>query len=244
MPAILIDIGNTRTKIALFANQRLQIISNTEHKISKSQVDRLLKQYHPTHMFVANVNASRQEYLTYAQQLLISLKWNNKLQLPIVNKYQSKTIGQDRLAMASAANKLFPSSNVLVVSCGTCITYDFVNEKNEYLGGAISPGMKMRFKALHQMTARLPLVKDYHIGNITGSRTPESIQSGVMHGIAGEIHYTIQTYKKNYRQLKVILSGGDARYFEPHLNYKIFAAENLVLQGLQYILQLNYPTLV
>jgi type III pantothenate kinase len=244
MPALLFDIGNTRTKVALLASNKLTLLYNGTHNIQENKIDTWIKRHKPDVLFISNVNKLKLPFIKYAAVHIKTVKWGKQLSMPYQNKYTGKTLGQDRMAMAAAAMALFPGENVLVISCGTCITYDFVNHKKEYLGGAISPGMQMRFKALHEMTARLPLIKNYSVGNILGNSTQESIQSGVMNGIVGEINYAIQHYRKIYGNIKIILSGGDARYFEPHLNYKIFATENLVLQGLQRILKHNYPTLV
>jgi type III pantothenate kinase len=133
----------------------------------------------------------------------------------------------------------FPGRNVLVISTGTCITYDFINNRKEYLGGAISPGMEMRFRALHTFTGRLPLisVKDTH--ELIGNNTAKAILSGVVNGMIGEIEHVAGQYLHLYPDLKVILSGGDLNYFDKRLKISIFAFPNIVLHGLYQILEFN-----
>lgn len=240
MATLLLDIGNSRTKAAIASSGQLKILRQPL-PATPELFDTWRKKHQLTHLFISNVNASNHSALiTYSKHLKV-LSNNHKLKLPFINKYKSKTLGQDRIALVAAASSLYKSKNVLIISCGTCITYDILNNKQEYLGGAISPGLYMRFKSLNEYTAQLPLITSYKAEAFIGNTTEQSIQSGVIHGILGEIEFQIKYYKKNFTSLKIILSGGDARYFEPHLNYKIFAHDNFVLQGLYRILQLNYP---
>ncbi len=162
--------------------------------------------------------------------------------LPINNKYSSKqTLGRDRIAAVVGASKIFPGRNILVIDAGTCITYDFINNKNEYLGGAISPGLRMRFKALNKFTGRLPAVehRGTEIPDLIGDTTEGSILSGVINGLSGEINGFINSYKSNNNRLETIITGGDHKYFDKLLKYKTFAAPFLVLDGLKGILDFN-----
>ena len=160
--------------------------------------------------------------------------------IPIENLYLTKdTLGVDRLANAVAANSIFPQRNVLVVDCGTCVKYDFVNHKNQYLGGSISPGLQMRFKALNQFTGKLPLLKPEAHPSLIGDSTETAITSGVINGLVAEIKGVIKSYTSIYENLTVILTGGDASFFDKELKSNIFVEPNLTLIGLNEILRYN-----
>ena len=160
--------------------------------------------------------------------------------IPLKNLYRTpKTLGSDRLANAIAGSFLFPRKNVLIIDMGTCIKYDFVNEKKQYLGGSISPGINMRFKAMHNFTGKLPLVGYKNNVSIVGKSTAEAMQSGVVNGIAEESKGMISRYKKQFKVLRTILTGGDSRRFAGDLNLSIFAASDLVNIGLNEIIRYN-----
>ncbi len=174
------------------------------------------------------------------KKILPTIILSEKTSLPITNLYEErKNLGKDRLASVTAANKIFPNKNVLAINCGTCIIYDFINEKGEYLGGSISLGLEMRLNALHTFTNRLPKIKKAVPEKFIGSTTQQSILTGVVYGTAKEIDGMIDEYKKQFKDLKVIISGGDASMFVPHLKNKIFAVPHLVLRGLYQILKFN-----
>lgn len=242
MPILLLDIGNTRSKAAIAELKTFTPIKNID-QFSAKQWQLMVLKHRLSHYFAGNVNTDEHPTLRIVSKLLKPISFSGSLKLPFVNRYRQKSLGQDRIAIAAAVSDLYPHKNVLVISCGTCITYDILNKDNEYLGGAISPGLQMRFYALHDYTARLPLVTHPMLPPMTGDTTNRSIQSGVIWGIVGEMNYRISEYRKKYKNIIVILSGGDARFFEPLLNSKIFTHENLVLHGLHSILKLNYPKL-
>jgi len=158
--------------------------------------------------------------------------------VPLKNKYHTPaTLGYDRLAGAVGASKLFPGKDALVVDMGTCINYECVTAAGEYLGGAISPGMRMRFRALHEFTGKLPLINDhFQPESFVGQDTTTSLLSGVMNGILQEVDGVIAQYRLRYNDLQVILTGGDADYFGKYLKNQIFAQPDLVLLGLLEIL--------
>jgi len=133
----------------------------------------------------------------------------------------------------------FPDKNVLIIDAGTCITYDFINHKNEYLGGAISPGIKMRYNALHNLTANLPLLEAKPPKDLIGKSTSESIHSGIVNGILKEIDGIVLEYQKKYQDLTVILTGGDTKFLSKQLKSSIFANSNFLLEGLNFILEFN-----
>jgi type III pantothenate kinase len=143
------------------------------------------------------------------------------------------------LANAVGAARIFPGKNCLVIDAGTCIKYDFVNAKGEYLGGAISPGITMRYQALHAFTAQLPLVKAQPHVKLTGNSTASAIVSGVQNGALSEIEHVILQYKKQYKPLKIVVTGGDWGLFANQIKSHIFAAPDLTLMGLNQILENN-----
>lgn len=162
------------------------------------------------------------------------------LSLPFKSEYATpETLGADRIAAVAGASKLFPGENVLAIDLGTCITYDFITMQNIYKGGAISPGINMRFKAMKHFTARLPkLPVPDNLPDITGDSTRSCMESGVLNGVSFEIEGMVAAYKK-FGEIKIILTGGDAFIFEKKFKEYIFAAPDLVLIGLNVILQHN-----
>jgi len=168
------------------------------------------------------------------------LELSHSLKLPITIDYKTpNTLGKDRIAGAVGAQSLFLKENILIIDAGTCITYDVVEANGTYIGGSISPGMLMRFKSLNNFTHKLPLVPYREFNELTGKTTEESILSGVISGIAFEMHGFINGYLEKYSSLKIILTGGDAVYFEKTLKNDIFVNSNIVLIGLKEILNYN-----
>jgi len=160
--------------------------------------------------------------------------------IPLTNLYLTPaTLGYDRLASAVGANNIYPGSNVLVIDIGSAITIDFVNDNNEYTGGNISPGMEMRFKALNEYTANLPLEKPQENIETLGTNTASAIVNGVQNGIIFELDGYINQLTEIYSNLKVIITGGDADFFVKKLKSTIFADSNLILKGLNKILEYN-----
>lgn len=152
---------------------------------------------------------------------------------PFTNKYQTPhTIGIDRLVLAAGATYLFPETNRLVIDSGTCITYDFVNEQNEYLGGAISPGLRLRYQSVHEHTEKLPLLSNKQPNYFIGNSTEECLHSGISLGTALEIDSFINLYKETYPDLTIILTGGDADFLAKQLKNIIFAHPNFLAESL------------
>ncbi len=150
-----------------------------------------------------------------------------------------ETLGKDRIAAAVGGFDLYPDTNLLIIDAGTAITYDIVNDKHQFLGGNISPGIEMRFKALHQFTGKLPLVKQQNFGKLYGTSTEEAIRAGVQNGVVFEIDKAIDTFKEFYKNLKVIITGGDAEFFDKKLKNSFFVNFNLTALGLNRILEYN-----
>ncbi len=173
---------------------------------------------------------------------LINLSAHTRL--PFILKYDTpETLGLDRIALAAAAATSYPGKDCLVVDAGTCITYDFVNRAGEYLGGAISPGIQMRFKALNHFTARLPLGSINHSIDLIGKSTLSSIGSGVINGTINEVGGTIKQYEARFPEMITVLTGGDAIVFDGLVKNTIFAAPDFLLKGLNNILDYHAEVL-
>ncbi|MBA4144618.1 MAG: type III pantothenate kinase [Cytophaga sp.] len=236
---LVLDLGNTRIKAALFHASELVEKSTFP---STTALLSFLEQHQFEHAIVSSVNQSADEILRAVNVTGKKFKLKAAMPLPIKNHYATPdTLGVDRLAGACGAFHLFPNSDCLVVDAGTCINYEFINKHGHYLGGAISPGITMRFEAMHKFTARLPLVHftiDTHVPMI-GDSTETCMQSGVGNGVVAEVDGTIEKYITNYPDLVVILCGGDAALFENRLKHRIFVAPDLILKGLNSILLYN-----
>ena len=234
---LAIDIGNTNTKIGLFEQDVFREVVTTER-----QLDKILREHKIENAIVSKTGSSSSILLKLRKAKAKPLVLSHELKLPIRIKYQTpNTLGADRIAGAVAANALFRNTPVLKIDFGTCITYDFVSHKNEYKGGAISPGMTMRFKALNNYTAKLPLVNPvkYKQFELTGTDTNTSILSGVVNGIKHEVEGIIKQYNQRYGTLKVVATGGDAAMFATVMESEIFARPYLVLEGLNTVLSYN-----
>jgi type III pantothenate kinase len=218
------------------------MISVTVDEFLPSHIDVLLNE-HPSidKVILSTVKDYSAELKKQLQQKFkVFIELGAETLLPIENCYQTKdTLGKDRLAAAVGASSLYPNKNVLVIDAGTAITYDLVNDKGQYLGGNISPGLEMRFKALHQFTGRLPLVEKKDFGKLFGKTTEEAIRAGVQHGVVFEADKAIDTFKEFYKNLNVIITGGDVNFFDKKLKNSFFVHFNLIAIGLNRILEHN-----
>jgi type III pantothenate kinase len=237
---LILDFGNTCKKIALFDHGDLVFLQQ-HPEITLEIIEDFIKD-HPgiSSCILSSVihhTLSINEFLVKRFPLWIL---DSQTPLPIRNDYKTpETLGKDRLAAAVAGALRFPGKPVLVINAGTAITYDFIKPSGEYLGGAISPGMQMRFTALHTFTGKLPLVVYKESIPLLGKDTENSILSGVINGIVGEMEGFATHYNEQYPDLNVILSGGDLNYFVKRLKINIFAVTNIVLTGLHQILLFN-----
>ncbi len=192
-----------------------------------------------TSSIISSVKEINPEILSISSYFNASIL-SEKTNVPIINKYKTpNTLGKDRLAAVVGACFLFPKKDVLVFDAGTCLTIDFVNARNEYIGGRISPGIKMRFKALNTFTDKLPLVQQEKNSDIIGDDTISTIVSGVQQGILAEVKLIISDYKSQNPDTIAVVTGGDCFFFEKELKNSIFANPNLVLVGLNEILDYN-----
>jgi len=236
---LIIDIGNTFTKIAITDSDNV-VSFNRYEVFTKSVLTKLLLKYTPEKAIISAVGKKDVSVTDYLKTQLPTVELDHKTQLPIKNLYKTpETLGRDRIAAVVGANYLYPSTDVLVIDCGTAITYDLINSNAEYLGGAISPGISLRYKTLHQHTASLPLLNSLHNDSIIATTTTGCIESGVLNGIIGEVDYYVDQIKKEFPSVKVVFTGGDSNFFVNKLKNSIFVVQNLVIIGLNRILDFN-----
>ena len=236
---LIIDIGNTRTKAALFENKACQAF-----KIYNSLRDLLNDPdffKNAQKAIITSVVSGQENEYELLNTMIPVIVFTTNTPIPIRNLYQSSaTLGSDRLCASIAGFELYPNRDVLSIDAGTCIKYNFVNSQNEYLGGGISPGLTMRFKALEYFTSKLPLVEfDLKNHPLIGNNTQNSIISGVINGSISEVDGIISSYKVQYPQILVLLTGGDSEFLAKQLKNSIFTHQNLVLKGLNHILNYN-----
>jgi type III pantothenate kinase len=234
---LAIDIGNTQIKFGLFVKDGLKEVFTQQEGIEYILANRKIK-----HAIISKTGVNDEIEYRLKEAKVKTVVLSHQLKLPVEILYKTpETLGADRIAGSVAASALFEAKNVLKVDFGTCITYDFVNNKQQYLGGAISPGMIMRFKALHNYTAKLPLVDpmQYLTYELTGTDTNSAILSGVVNGIKEEVTGIIKEYDERFGNLQVVATGGDAGFFVTLLKNEIFARPYLVLEGLNRILNFN-----
>jgi len=238
---LIIDIGNTFMKVNLFEGKKI----NFSQKIKSEQIHKLFSLFDKGVVIEAAIISSVIELDEHFYQKLRSI--TKKLvvldaftPLPLTNEYESiGTLGKDRIAAAVGAYTIFPETNVLAIDAGTALTFEFISDKGAYLGGKISPGMTMRFKALNYFTSKLPLINKKDTFPLLGKNTEEAIVAGVQNGIIFEIDNYISELKSKYSDLKVILTGGDSFFFAHKLKSAIFAELFLTAIGLNTILEYN-----
>jgi type III pantothenate kinase len=238
---LVIDVGNTQVKYAVFNNDSKLIISQYKpHTLFFRQLQAIFEAYPQISKSIISASGKIDlQWLTLLNKKTNCLKFNQETPIPIQNQYASKhTLGLDRIALAVAAKYQYPGKNCLIVDLGTCVTYDFIRNDGVYLGGAISPGLAMRFKAMHNFTEKLPLINE--IGEIPidfiGQTTEDSLKIGVYHAILHEIEGFRKQYLIDYEDLTLVLTGGNAQVLADRLKNSIFANLNFQLFGLHQIL--------
>jgi len=235
------DFGNTRKKCAVFNDAAIKEIVGLPDD-SVEAIQSLIRKYQPTKSILSSVI----EHNPAIEELLaINTKFHKLSHLTKVSFTtpvgKPETIGADRLALSAAAVHFYPKKNNLVIGLGSCVTYNFINKYHEFVGGAISPGMEMRLKALNYYTAKLPLVTSDSNVPLIGYDTTTNILTGVVLGMAKEIDGFIDAYKERFGNFNVILTGGDIVYLGSHLKNKIFADPDLIFKGLYAISEVNNP---
>jgi len=233
------DFGNTRLKCAVFEDRDFKeekVLNNTDD----TTIQQLIDQYHPARSILSSVINHPPEMEALLAKHTHFHKLGHTSKLPLTTPVgKPETIGADRLAICAAAVDLFPHKHNLAIGLGTCITYNYINNAHEFLGGSISPGMNMRFRAMHEQTALLPLVQADSVFPLIGYDTKTNLLSGVILGMAKEIDGIIEAYASKYKNFNVLLTGGDMGFFVPHLKNRIFADPHLLYKGLYAISEYN-----
>lgn len=239
MKTICFDFGNTRLKAGLFEQDQFLeeiVLPNDE----KPTIEALLEIHHPDKSILSSVI----HHDPAIEELLASRTRFHKLSHLTRANFTTpvgkpETIGSDRLALAAAAVHFYPGKNNLVIGMGSCITYNFINQYHQFIGGSISPGMEMRFKAMQVFTAKLPLVQPEWNFPVIGYDTKTNMQSGVIAGISFEMAGFIDFYASKYGNFNVVLTGGDSAYFARRLKNRIFADSNFLFKGLYALSETN-----
>lgn len=242
MTTLCFDFGNTRLKVAVFNGDLMQ-----EERFlpddSDATVQALVDELKPARSILSSVihHQPGLEAILETQTQFHKISHLTKINFTTpVGKPES--IGADRLALMSAAVHYFPGKNNLVIALGSCITYNFINQYQQFLGGAITPGMDMRFKSMHDYTAKLPLVTADWNFPLIGYDTKTNLQSGVILGIVNEIEGFIGKYEEKLNNFNVVLTGGNSAYFASQLKYKIFADHHFLFKGLYALSEINNCT--
>ena len=235
---LVIDIGNTKVKLALFNNNSIEYQTTLGLQDLENEIDKI--EFRKGILCSVLDNIIIDKILEKNSEIL---KLSEKTSIPIKNNYKTKkTLGLDRLANVIGANSISKNINCLVIDIGTCLKFDFKNKNNEYLGGSISPGLEMRFKALNAFTNKLPLIENIENPELIGVNTNNSIMSGVINGMKSEIIQMINEYRDKYDKISIYLTGGDLEVFKSIAKQQknsIFALNYLTLQGLNTILEHN-----
>jgi type III pantothenate kinase len=238
---LIIDIGNTQTKYALFHNEEM-----LEFCVSQAQDIALIEKWQKKYSglsaaIVSSVQGKPDDFLDVLRSKFSRLIFfDQNTSTPLENLYESKeTLGYDRLAACVGANAICPNVNLLVIDAGTAITFDFVSAENQYLGGTISPGLSMRFKALNTFTKKLPLLEKSDSFDLIGKNTIQAITSGVQNSMLFEIDTYINQLKEKYPDARIFLTGGDSNFIYSKLRNKVSLSNGLVLSGLVTILNYN-----
>lgn len=239
---LCIDLGNSCTKLGIFDNGKL-VCDKLYKNFVKEDLSDLFQTYAIRHCILSSVIETDTSLVNYIKSCVKTFIWlDHTVKLPIENLYKTpNTLGNDRLAAAVGANFLYPNRNLLIIDIGSAITYDLVNAQNQYVGGNIAPGVKMRLNALHAYTQRLPLVniKEHPDYGLIGQDTEEAIANGVMNGIIFEIEGYYKHLCRSHSNVLTFLTGGNLYYFHNRLKITTFVEIFLVLIGLNRILEYN-----
>ncbi|MEO7977801.1 type III pantothenate kinase [Flavobacterium sp.] len=236
---VTVDVGNTRIKAAVFEGNTVLENFVFDKKEVEKKIENILKKFQNcSDLVVASVgDVEKHSFMAFQNKLKIHFLTHD-FPFPFINKYATpKTLGIDRMVLAAGATLQYPKQNRLVIDAGTCITCDFIDEFDNYLGGAISPGMRLRYESLHNYTARLPLLTLEIPESYIGNSTAEAIHSGVVNGLVYEIDGFIDEYRANFTNFIIILTGGDADFLAKRLKNTIFANSNFLLESLNQTFQ-------
>lgn len=237
---LVVDIGNNFFKLGIFENSNLVFSFFEKNDKIDVEIEKIIHSYSKiTSALISNVSSVKINDILNKLNIKI-YELDSTFIFPFKLNYKTpESLGNDRLALAAAATILYPNSNNLVIDAGTCITIDFINNYNHFMGGSISPGVKMRYDSLNHYTANLPLLKNENNFNYPGDSTNASIHAGIIGGVSNEINGFIKQINSRNDKVNVILTGGDAKILSKTLKITIFANQNFILEGLNSILNLN-----
>ena len=237
---LVVDIGNNFFKLGIFENSNLVFSFFDKNDKIDVEIEKIIRSYSKiTSALISNVSSIKINDILNKLNIKI-YELDSTFIFPFKLNYKTpESLGNDRLALAAAATILFPNSNNLVIDAGTCITIDFIDNNNHFMGGSISPGVKMRYDSLNHYTANLPLLKNENNFNYPGDSTNASIHAGIIGGVSNEINGFIKQINSRNDKVNVILTGGDAKILSKTLKITIFANQNFILEGLNSILNLN-----
>lgn len=242
---LIVDIGNSFAKLGVFDGAELIQVERFKHS-QLAEIDAFVaRQTFESGIIASVIEGQEIENLVKARMPILMM--SNQLNFPINICYKTpETLGQDRIAVSVAAHIQMPDRRKLVIDAGSCVTYDYIDEKGNYFGGAISPGLAMRFKALNNFTGKLPLIEKPEAENIplVGLDTKSCIESGVVQGLIAEVDGVISAYRDQFGDISVFLTGGDGYYFDKTIKSAKFADENMVLKGLKIILEKNAEKII
>ncbi len=238
---LIVDLGNTRVKCGVFdGDNQLVFLEKTAKRSASVLVKSVIERFDITHAILSHTSKPSESLLAILEAIPYFIHFDHSTAIPVFNDYETPTtLGKDRLAGAVRAYALFPEENVLVIDMGTCITMNLVHAEGRFKGGNISPGISMRLRAMNAFTDGLPLVPIEVPSTLYGLNTIQALQNGAVKGAFWEIETFIKESEAELGKICVVLTGGDAIYFENWTKYKIFAAPNLVLEGLNEILNYN-----
>ena len=234
---LTIDVGNSRIKVAVFEhNKQLDFFIFEANEALKNFENIFEKYPNLQKIILSSVGKLEKEVVDFIQNRFPTEIIDHKSKFPFTNLYATpETLGIDRMVLAAGATLMYPNQNRLIIDAGTCITYDLVNAENQYLGGAISPGIKIRYKSLNNYTSKLPLLTLSEDFEIIGNSTKSAIHSGVINGVIFEIEGFISQYSLKNQDLTIILTGGDAEFLAKRLKSTIFANSNFLLESLNIL---------
>ena len=240
---LCIDQGNSRTKLAIFSDEGKMVNNFIYKRFDASEIDKIFSLYPIDNSIISSVvNIEPAVVNALSRQSRQFVLFDHNTPVPLENRYDTpQTLGQDRLAAAVGANGLSPNTNLLIIDAGSAITYDFVNADNQYLGGNIAPGIKMRFTALKNQTKKLPLVEmdEKQLVPLFGANTHDAILSGVVRGVRYEIEGYIRTLQKRVKHFETYMTGGGSAYLQTVIRQNTILEKHLVLIGLNRILLYN-----
>jgi len=257
---LTLDLGNTRDKYAVFRGHTLlhagiggveERADNgglapqelPEARLDRSSLGQILAQFQPAQVLLSNTGPERADLLEWLGQQLPMLTLQADTPLPFASAYQTpQTLGRDRIALAAGAWHRAPNQPVLAIDAGTCITLEFVDSAGVYQGGVIAPGIRMRLRAMHTFTARLPLVDWNGTGQeapLVGKSTRECLLAGAVTASAAELDGLVDRYRQEYPGMLVLLTGGDGPALAASMKNRIFAVPHLLMEGLNKILIYN-----